>query len=99
MSENRDSCNMQPIDRDWSIWQEGEGPKIGEFQIVPDGELHRLYMVLPSDTICIIPIRRGNETKGAWAWDGNEQAPTLSPSVWQKGCWHGWIRAGRMESC
>lgn len=30
-----------------------------------------------------------------WDWDGNREAPTFSPSIDCKGCWHGYIRAGR----
>lgn len=30
-----------------------------------------------------------------WIWDGNREAPTFSPSINCKGCWHGYIRAGR----
>lgn len=30
-----------------------------------------------------------------WAWDGNRDAPTFTPSIDCKGCWHGYIRAGR----
>lgn len=30
-----------------------------------------------------------------WVWDGNREAPTFSPSIDCKGCWHGYIRAGR----
>lgn len=31
-----------------------------------------------------------------WQWDGNREAPTLSPSVQKVGqcAWHGWLRAG-----
>lgn len=31
----------------------------------------------------------------SWEWDGNREAPTFSPSIDCKGCWHGYIRAGR----
>lgn len=70
-----------------------------------------LSHVLPSGdcgTICIEPvpeqikerIKHGNPPKAhTWTWDGNEEKPTLSPSVWLKGRWHGYFRAGRMESC
>lgn len=34
----------------------------------------------------------------SWQWDGNLEKPTLSPSVWQPGHWHGWLRAGVWES-
>ena len=29
-----------------------------------------------------------------WTWDGNRAAPTFSPSINCKGCWHGYIEAG-----
>lgn len=45
-------------------------------------------------------IKHGNPPKAhTWSWDGNEEKPTISPSVWLKGRWHGYFRAGRMESC
>jgi hypothetical protein len=36
-----------------------------------------------------------------WGWDGNKDAPTLTPSVAQiGGCkWHGFLRAGVWEEC
>lgn len=30
-----------------------------------------------------------------WDWDGNVLAPTFTPSIDCKGCWHGYIRNGR----
>lgn len=30
-----------------------------------------------------------------WDWDGNADAPTFSPSIDCKRCWHGYIRNGR----
>lgn len=35
----------------------------------------------------------------SWEWDGNREAPTLSPSVHHVGHWHGWLRAGIWETC
>lgn len=35
----------------------------------------------------------------SWEWDGNVDAPTLSPSVHHVGHWHGWLRAGIWTSC
>ncbi len=31
----------------------------------------------------------------AWEWDGNEESPTLSPSIHDVGHWHGWLREGQ----
>jgi len=42
--------------------------------------------------------RDGNNQNGGvaqWDWDGNREAPTFTPSINCKGCWHGYIRAGR----
>ena len=34
-----------------------------------------------------------------WHWDGNLDKPTLTPSIHHVGVWHGYMRAGRLESC
>lgn len=38
---------------------------------------------------------RGRNGVAQWNWDGNRDAPTFSPSIDCRGCWHGYIRAGR----
>lgn len=63
---------------------------------------------LPNGSLCTLPIGTGTKPvepdRHTWLWDGNREKPTLSPSVWhdpRSGSvheWHGWIRAGRMES-
>lgn len=35
----------------------------------------------------------------SWVWDGNEEEPTLSPSVHDVGHWHGYLKNGVWESC
>lgn len=42
--------------------------------------------------IAIRPVVNGSPQ--SWEWDGNEQAPTLKPSINHVGCWHGWLTAG-----
>lgn len=46
-----------------------------------------------------LPIR-GRTTGGGdtWEWDGNREAPTFSPSVNHKSCWHGYVEKGRCVS-
>lgn len=51
----------------------------------------------------ILPIAPIQD-KAHWQWDGNKEAPTLSPSilVWGDGrenppTWHGFLRAGKLE--
>lgn len=49
---------------------------------------------------CQIAIRPQKNAVGAsWAFDGNQEAPTVQPSInCEKVCgWHGFIRAGRYE--
>jgi hypothetical protein len=46
--------------------------------------------VLPTD-------RRAQANGHAWAFDGNEDAPTFSPSVNLPGVCHSFVRAGRIE--
>jgi hypothetical protein len=35
----------------------------------------------------------------SWTWDGNEDRPTLRPSLLRRGGWHGYVTAGRMQAC
>ena len=40
----------------------------------------------------------------AWHWDGDEDRPTLQPSIRAIGpsdrtLWHGYLTAGRLEAC
>lgn len=30
----------------------------------------------------------------SWTWNGSLSAPTLHPSVWHRGHWHGWLKDG-----
>lgn len=52
---------------------------------------------------CVLPIRP-HDGKASWNWDGNREAPTLSPSIliWGDGrdkpaTWHGYMRSGKLE--
>lgn len=66
-----------------------------------DGET-RLACRLPDGCfidIAIRPLPEGAFPQPSWEWDGNEEKPTLKPSVHTRGHWHGWIKNGRMVSC
>ena len=46
-----------------------------------------------------LPVDR--EERG-WAWDGNREAPTLTPSILQSGLpckWHGFLTNGEFRPC
>ncbi|MCB1516139.1 MAG: hypothetical protein KDJ19_00775 [Hyphomicrobiaceae bacterium] len=42
------------------------------------------------------PERKGRDT---WNWNGSFEKPTLTPSVHDKGHWHGWLTDGVWRSC
>lgn len=45
----------------------------------------------------LLPVEPGKANRGiSWQWDGNEDQPTLTPSVHCIGHWHGWVRCGML---
>lgn len=63
------------------------------------GGRYLLYRCPRDQGLCGVPIRPNVLPNGAgWSHDGNDDAPTLTPSVnCVGGCgWHGFIRAGVM---
>lgn len=51
--------------------------------------------ILPID-----PVVSAQHNKPHWTWDGNRDAPTLTPSILHHGTpeWHGWMREGKLET-
>jgi hypothetical protein len=72
--------------------------------IFDDDELHdgvpaHLYFQCPRRPHrCAVALRPNKQPNGAsWEWDGNREAPTLTPSISCGACgWHGWIRGGEL---
>lgn len=59
-----------------------------------------LHAILPGGAFICIAVKRGcSSDPRVWQWDGNEERPTLHPSIDCHGAWHGWLRDGRFESC
>lgn len=89
-----------PIDmvrrRDWD-----ELGNVGEFcWKVADGK-RVLYLAVPFDIASGYVLSRWtidhyNSCGAMWSWDGNEDAPTLTPSLHAVGVWHGWVRYGQL---
>jgi hypothetical protein len=97
---------------DWCFFN--ERPEPDEKGNLPPLMIGIRYGEDPMRDICIIPIaRKWREDgvpregvgyfygdKAAWEWDGNREAPTLSPSILVHGgkgqpdIWHGFLRAG-----
>ena len=41
-------------------------------------------------------INHRNESNAQWQWNGNEERPTLAPSLHAVGIWHGHVREGKL---
>jgi hypothetical protein len=62
---------------------------------------HFIYLCLPG-CACMTAIEVQKGAAGGnrvWGWDGNEDKPTLTPSIHALNQWHGYLRNGRLESC
>jgi hypothetical protein len=96
----------------WNIDElSGEARKPGLFEYFKDSsrEYAGMLFICPCGCgdLCAIDFRP--KPAPSWDWDGNVEAPTLTPSVRrivkrrdtgeQKTHWHGWLRAGVWESC
>lgn len=62
---------------------------------------HFIYICLPgTKRMCAIEVKRGAPGgHRVWGWDGNEDSPTLTPSIHAVGNWHGYLTAGILKSC
>jgi hypothetical protein len=76
--------------------------QVGDFAWkITEGNVRHLVFLIPRSPnnylFQCLPVRQGpNEAGRCWGWDGNEDAPTLTPSVHTIGHWHGWVRAGEL---
>lgn len=97
---NTESCEMRLVESPESLWD----LKVGEyfFRTADNGQVW-MNAMFPGDNLACLPIRPMVDSKAngghSWEWDGNREKPTLNPSVHAVGCWHGWVRSGRMVSC
>lgn len=89
---NTESVNCRKV-------EPGNVEQVGDFCF--DEAFEYLYLWLPGTTgPCAIQIRRGDPGgPRIWGWDGNEDKPTLTPSIHAREEWHGFLKAGRLESC
>jgi len=93
------------IDRYLSEDNNVEHVERGDYEVQRDlsGVVAALVLSCPGcGSIQALPVRYPGHhpSKGVlWDWDGNEDLPTLSPSINHVGCWHGFLRAGELTSC
>lgn len=61
-----------------------------------------IYIIMPGHKhLDAIAVTRDPELREerTWLLTGTREKPTLSPSLDSRGVWHGYLRAGRFESC
>ncbi|MFA5897919.1 MAG: DUF6527 family protein [Hyphomicrobium sp.] len=73
----------------------------GAFEYFRDGDRYPAGMIYTCPCGCgrIVSLDFRPHSSPSWEWDGNREAPTLSPSVHHVGHWHGYLRNGVWESC
>lgn len=66
-----------------------------------DRDFEYIYLILPGmNRPDSLRIQKGSPGgPRVWGWDGDEEKPTITPSIHAPGEWHGFLRAGRLESC
>lgn len=93
--------NHKPIDMRFLPTAHFE--RVGDFtwRRLSDGPINLLVVAIP----CVHhngwihsewTIGHKNECGASWTWDGNEEKPTLNPSLHAKGVWHGHVKAGQL---
>jgi hypothetical protein len=93
MSENRRSADGGRHDLFVSLSLEG---KEGDWWF--DAAHENIFIWIPGGGVTRWPIDCEPGEHPCWKWDGNLDAPTLTPSLWLVGTWHGWMREGKLVS-
>ena len=93
---NTSSCTARKAEN-------GRCEKPGDFyffhqQEAPGRSTQYISLMLPDGTHNCLPVVQGPAAGRAWGWDGNSEAPTLSPSIHCLGHWHGHLQAGEFKS-
>ena len=57
-----------------------------------------IYIHIPGGGVTRWGIEKPLANGCQWQWDGNEDAPTLTPSLHLVDTWHGWMRNGELVS-
>lgn len=75
---------------------DGDGLAPGSFEFfkTTDREVAGLIYVCPCGCGNLGSLNFRPHPSPSWEWDGNKEAPTLSPSVNHIDHWHGYLRAG-----
>lgn len=81
----------------WPEGWEGVHPAEGDWYV--DEESRQVLIIVPGAGLVPFDYETPNAVGARWGYDGNADAPTLTPSLHVIGRWHGWMRAGVLVSC
>lgn len=78
-----------------------ENGTVGDWFFCNDDGYIGIQLHAAEDGFAMIPIRHDPARGGqhpVWQWDGNREAPTLTPSILHHSRqeWHGFLRAGKL---
>jgi hypothetical protein len=74
--------------------------KPGDFYFDPRDDHEGIVIILPGQTFVHLAVNRGAPAGArVWGWDGNEEKPTITPSIHALEHWHGYMTQGRLVSC
>lgn len=68
-----------------------------EIRRADNGQPLAFWFVCPGCGTTSALALRPSPAPQSWAFDGNDDAPTLKPSINHVGCWHGWLTAGEFH--
>lgn len=88
--------------RAWSDdYQVRDTVQKGDFEITKDAATGQRWFWFRCPGSCgqvsaiaLRPVVNPRPGEHSWEFDGNEDAPTLLPSINHVSCWHGFLRAG-----
>lgn len=84
-----DSSSMERVgDFCWQFDEEGRRTLVLEIPAGKDPAKHSSYSRWTID--------HKNHCNAEWRWNGNEERPTLTPSLHAVGLWHGYVRDGHL---
>jgi len=76
----------------------GDIEKEGDFCFADDWNYIYIWLPGTSGPDCL-GIQKGPAGgPRVWGWDGNEDKPTLTPSIHAPDLWHGYLTAGKLIS-
>ena len=86
----------------------GEINEVGDycFRMTDIGEVEARHFIcmIPGGDIISVPVHLATEVPKrptSWVWNGNEEKPSLTPSLLVQGvnAWHGYVTNGELCTC